>query len=100
MVTIGGYSPMVTIEAWASGLQAAQRQLQYLAPGARAVVGGHEVAADEQRERHRAPVLDLLGVGAEGTEQRPHVLHPAVVHALEPLCDRGVAAGPVADGEV
>src|SRR6266511_3144751 len=82
------------------GLEPPQGQLQHVGAAARAVVGGDEVAADPQRVEDHAAGLDVVLVGAEGTEQRAQVIHAPVVDASEALGDRLFAPGPVADCEV
>src|SRR6266511_1530830 len=82
------------------GLEPPQGQLQHVGAAARAVIGGDEVAADPQRVEDHAAGLDVVLVGAEGTEQRAQVIHAPVVDASEALGDRLLAPGPVADCEV
>src|SRR6266542_3716819 len=82
------------------GLEPPQGQLQHVRAAARAVIGGDEVAADPQRVEDHAAGLDVVLVGAEGTEQRAHVIHAPVVDASEAVGDRLLAPGPVADCEV
>src|SRR6266540_3169867 len=50
------------------GLEPPQGQLQHVGAAARAVIGGDEVAADPQRVEDHAAGLDVVLVGAEGTE--------------------------------
>ena len=64
------------------------------------MIGDHEVAADQCREGEHAAGLDVVGVGAEGTEQRAQIIHPPIVDASEPLSDRRLSTSPVAHGEV
>jgi hypothetical protein len=64
------------------------------------VVGGDEVAAAPEREGEQAAFLDFGLVGADGAQERAHVVHAAVVDAAQPARDLLVAAGPVAHGEV
>ena len=52
--------------------------------------------ADHEREGEDAAGLDLVLVGAQGTEQQAQVIHAPVVNASEALGDRMVAPGPVA----
>src|SRR5260221_10030585 len=82
------------------GPEVSEGQVQHVRAAARAVVGGDGVVADQQREEEQAAGLDIIGVGAEGAEQRAQAIHARVVDAREPLGDRRVALGPVADREV
>jgi hypothetical protein len=76
------------------------RQRHHVGAAACAVIGGDEVVADPQREGDHAARLDIVLVGAEGAEQRAHVIHSPVVDASQALGDRLLAPGPVADCEV
>jgi AcrR family transcriptional regulator len=75
-------------------------QFQHLRATSVTVIGGHEVIADQQREREHGPGLDLGRVGAEGAEQRTQVVHPPVVDAAQAFGHGRVMPGPGADGEV
>jgi hypothetical protein len=48
-----------------------------------AVVGGHELMADHQREGEHAAGLDLILIGADRAEQQAQVVHAPVVNAPE-----------------
>src|SRR6185437_11788820 len=65
-----------------------------------AMVGGHEVMPDRQRERERAAGLNLVLVAADRAEQQAQVGHPLVVYAPQALGDRRVMPGPGADCQV
>src|ERR687896_728898 len=80
--------------------EAFRGEVEYLGAGAPAVVGGDEVVADGRREREQAARFEVVGVPGDRGELRAQVVHAAVVDAAQALCDRAVAAGPVADGEV
>src|ERR687896_212751 len=80
--------------------EAFRGEVEYLGAGAPAVVGGDEVVADGRREREQAARFEVIAVAGDRGELRAQVVHAAVVDAAQALCDRAVAAGPVADGEV
>ena len=50
--------------------------------------------ATDKGEDEQAPGLDVVFVGTEGTEQRTHVLHPAVVDPRSRFTDRRARDAP------
>src|SRR5215468_5495670 len=82
------------------GQEPLRGKIEYVSVTAGAVVGGHEVVADHQREGEHAAGLDLLLVGTDRAEQQAQVVHAPVVDAAEPGGDRLVTPGPVADSQV
>src|SRR5580704_182033 len=80
--------------------QPACREIQDVGVAAGAMIGGHEVVADDERERQHAAGLGLLLAGGNRAEEQAQVVHAAVVNAAEALGDRRVTPGPVTDGQV
>lgn len=58
------------------------------------------MVAEEQREGEKTPRLDLVLVGADGSELGAQILHAAVVDAPQSLGHRRIVPRPVAHGEV
>src|ERR1700727_1523565 len=62
-----------------SAKQLCDGELERLGAAVGAVVGGHEVMPDGQREREYGASFDLLLIGTERSEQRAEVCHALVV---------------------
>src|ERR1700684_2905009 len=78
--------------------QPACREIQDVGVAAGAMIGGHEVVADDERERQHAAGFGLVLAGGDRAEQQAQVVHAAVVNTAEALGDRPVTPGPVTDG--
>src|ERR1700727_969867 len=64
-------------------------ELERLGAAVGAVVGGHEVMPDGQREREYGTGFDLPLIGTERSEQRAEVFHALVVDPPQTLLDGG-----------
>src|ERR1700733_1103979 len=80
--------------------QPACREIQDVGVAAGAMIGGHEVVADDEREREHAAGFGLVLAGRDRAEQQAQVVHAAVVDAAKAPGDRLVTPGPVTDGQV